>query len=39
MNELVKTRLPRLRETARQVGLVWERSPSLIHSVMSDPRF
>jgi len=39
MDELVKTRLPRLRETARQISLALERSPSLIHSVMSDPRF
>lgn len=39
MKQLVKTRLPRLRETARQIGSALERSPSLIHSVQSDPRF
>jgi len=39
MDEFVKTRIPYLREAAHQIGQALERSPSLINSVLSDPRF
>lgn len=39
MKEMLRTRLPRLHETARQIGAALERSPTLIHSIKSDPRF
>jgi IclR family pca regulon transcriptional regulator len=37
MAELIETRVPRLREVARQISHALERSPSLIHSVLSEP--
>lgn len=39
MKQLVKTRLPMLRDIAGQIGSALERSPSLLHSIHSDPRY
>jgi IclR family pca regulon transcriptional regulator len=39
MTQMLATRVPRLHEAARQIGLALERSPALIHSIHNDPRF